>query len=457
MLLTRVRLEHDPGASYGRITGLDSPEHTRYTPKIQLKDRESKRYSLISQSSDSFSYSPSSDWKPSAIETPSFRGNQTRLTPSLYAVTVGSDSPYSTLDQVFDLTGKWQPDSPQAAQDSTSPIYKPITMWSTVSPSSASVSSSENTQTISWSRTPFKAPQISQSQKENHSPTVLTSVSKDAHATSSYSKRERGRLSFVPASASSSPFSVSISSEKPRSPIVPQLNIAQQIVRPQSSPLTHVGCLVDLNDGYESNLAHQEDENTITIRLALKQEMESLGAAMIEGNTQNVVSEASVGPSSEEMPVAIESDAPQVSSMVRLEDSSSPARSIASGSGETTELLFHSPLPNSAVNDSIEEDFDVGVADAIVRLLCDMSVETPKWMNSVRSMFSFETISNILIQLKQVHPNRINSIEASLVRLLEQGDVEGLDLQENGGNEPIRLFRASSDLFDKYRPSQPVS
>jgi hypothetical protein len=468
MLLSRVRLEHDPGASYGKFTGLDSPDHARYIPKMDVKGLETKRYSLISQSSDSISFSPSSDWKPSQASHPSYSMVQPRSLSNLYAVNVASDSPVGSPERSFDLSRKWTSDSPEAPSTSASKIYKPITMWSTVSPSSASVSSSENTQTLSWARTPFKATQLPSSQKENRPSNLYLLDSTGKTPSMSYMTAGRGKMTFSPVSAASSPFSMTA----PQDSLKQALPSPQGILQPlgsQRSPSTHIGCLVDLNDSYAELVSPSNDETTKTIRLELQREMESLGTGMLGGQTCDLPLLPTVSSGSDVVPSEAAQSGEQVSGLVKMDESTSPARSVTSASGETTELLFptgvplaeaeeaaqdSSQRPESALESEEETWCDAKVAESILRFLCDDETKAASWLSSFRAAYSFDSLCSILVQLHKVGSDDLHVLEASLVHLLERGLAEAVDVQdcdEHGQVTVTRLFRASLASFERFR------
>lgn len=455
MFLAKVRAEEAAGGSYGKLTGLASPEYSRYTPKAGLSTRNVQRLSLTSTSSDG----STSPWRAPAFTSPSLKSSSSRTSSCLYSISLVDDdlsSSLSPLDSTLSKNARWASNSPHGASSGSSYPQGTLNSWSTTMVSTPpGSSSSENTQTLSWTNSPFKFTPQSSAQKENHLPNTLATVyTPKTPGPAGLTERfaQHSSQASTPSFAPQSPLSVGPSEETigdlRSSPHISGLQQAQV-----AADAFNDACLVDLDGSFNVRTTSPTDSNGAKVVTDTQREFESLTQGF------NTFSMASSFPTVESPESSAELDSSLSETTIsnlkpfyqaKLESTKPTSKRISlvgvpASVPSTTSLSNQQPIASKVSTDSLTE-----MVRLLTSVLCDAantSKDAP-CLKPIRPIFTFEDLLALVLGSASYDTSQQELVDDALIELMESGDAEALDLQEGEDNSSVtRLYRASAERF----------
>lgn len=465
--LAKVRAEEEAGGSYGKLTGLASPEYGRYTPKAGLSTRNVQRYSLISNSSDGSASPMTSAWRAPAFASPSFKSGSARTPSCPYSISLVDDelsSSISPLDSALSNNARWAANSPQASTNGSSYPRSTLNSWSTtISSTPSGTSSSENTQTMSWSSSPFKFTPQPSTQKENHSPNLLSTIytpktpahdglSKEFAQTLSQSTTPSG-LPQSPSTLVSPPSNIASFNLSSLS----RNNSATKDVQVAKHDSTNIASLVDLNGSF-SNQQGSDSTSSPSYNTSVQREFDSLtqGVGVFSLSSQFAVGESSeVGPEldsslSETTISNLNAFIPQNKTETRKTTETGVSTAPKSVSSARVSLL---PAPTSYSEEVVAPKESKEKVTEMMRILMDVMCDTVNisreaWLKPIRPLFTFEDLLALSLGSSASEAAQQELMDDALITLMESGEVEALDLQEDDEQASVtRLYRASAESF----------
>ena len=460
--LAKVRAEEEAGGSYGKLTGLASPDYGRYTPKSGLSTRNVQRYSLISNSSDGSASPMTSAWRAPAFASPSLKSGSARTPSCLYSISLVDDelsSSISPLDSAIKNNARWAANSPQASSNGSSYPRSTLNSWSTTMASTPSgTSSTENTQTMSWSSSPFKFTPQSTHQKENHSPNLLSTIyTPKTPAHDGLSKEFAQTLSSTstpsaipqsPTNFASTPSNIASLNHSTTS----RNNSATKDAQAAQQESTNVACLVDLDGSFSqhqsSDSTYSPTNNAFHSQNGFESLTQGVGAFSLSGQFSSL----------ESTETGVELDSSLSETTISNLNAYLPQKK---SEPTTSTVLKSSPLPHASLL-PVTSSFNEEVAapreskenmDEMMRLLMNVMCDTTKisrekWLKPIRPIFTFDDLVELSLGAVASNDPQLEVMDDALLILMESGEVEALDLQEDEEiGSVVRIYRASTECF----------
>lgn len=458
MFLAKVRAEEAAGGSYGKLTGLASPDYASYTPKADLSTRNVQRYSLISSSSDGSSSPMSSAWRAPAFASPSLKSGASRTPSCPYSISLVDDelsSSLSPLDSALSKNARWAANSPQASSNGTSYSRSALNSWTTISASTPSeTSSTDNTQNLSWSSSPFKATPQSTTNKENRLPNIssLSSVASTPKTPASDGLTDRFAQeltnTLTPSLASQSP-ATAVSPQIPSTSLnlssISRNNSATKETQSNKGAPKEVASLIDLDASFsaqEPTSANSTDFDTLT---------HGLNTFTIAGGFPSATSPES----------GVELDSSLSETTISNLNSFFPPKPVAAPPSEPiiapsknrrSSRVSLVPAPSTLVEEDVPKHFEdnnlAEMARVLKSVLCDTAkLSRESWLRPIRPLFTFEDLLALALGPMSSDTNQQALMDDALLEMMETGDVEALDLQEDDETTITRLYRASPEIF----------
>lgn len=496
--LQKAMAEQSSMGTFGSLSGLESPDYGRYTPRAGLSTRNVKRYSLISTSSES-SLSPA--WRAPAFSSPKSSSTTPTAHMCPFSVTLGDDDAMSPsaspLDNQFKKSERWAALTPRIAHSTQcerkeGKTASSITTWSTLATSTPSGSSStENTENLSFFAlsSPFKVTPLSTSTSSKGDTVNIENIA-FRHSIATDTPQMRTKIGdhensiLTPTtdpSTTQSHLSIHFSStESPSADHFADHNGENLIPNLDSPSTTNIGCLVDLNESSITSKAIEDDEETRTIRLervnkqfadfgiveskdplenALDANNTFIVSNSIEKSTSFSISRAKEEEDSLDMSLSETTISrlayPSKSSFGERENVENVETKAQHESDERKNESEISPqISELKTHEEGTHKYSREMTVALFNVLCDKEADrtSPKWLRPIRPLFTFEDLLVLVLRESARDVSQQTLLDETLMNAMETGQVEAIDLQEDEYDDDqkeivTRLYRASAEMF----------